>query len=374
MSSAPQRVLITTDTVGGVWTYSLDLARGLARHDIAVVLAVMGPSPSAAQKRVARSVPGLRLVDTGLPLDWLAPDADALAQAGETIAWLAVKEQADLVQLHAPALGAGARFAMPVVAVVHSCVATWWQAVKGDESLPADFTWRTDCTRAGLDAADVVVTPSAAFGAMVQRCYELKQAPRTVHNGRSPVATTQQATHDFLFTAGRLWDAGKNISVLDQAAGQIGVPVHAAGPLKGPHGERIKLQHLNALGTLDEAGMGRWLSATPVFVSPALYEPFGLSVLEAASAGCPLILADNPTFRELWSDVAIFVDPHDPAALVKVCNDLVGDDFERAVLGRAARERAGYFTPEAMAARMAGLYRSLLPAAARTAPAARAAA
>jgi len=375
MSGARQRVLITTDAVGGVWTYSLDLARGLARLGISSVLAVLGPSPTPGQKRAARAIPELRLVDTGLPLDWLAPDDTALAAAGAAIARLADKQQVDLVQLNAPALGAGTAFEMPVVAVVHSCVATWWDQVEGpDAPMPADFVWRTQCVRAGLAAADMVVTPTGAFGKLVQRVYGLSEAPRTVYNGRSPLATASQASHDFIFTAGRLWDRGKNLRTLDAAAAGIGVPVHAAGPVQGPHGERIGFEHLNPLGMLDEAAIGRWLSAKPVFVSAALYEPFGLSVLEAAGAGCPLVLADNPTFRELWSDAAIFADPHDPAAFTAACNGLVGDDFERAVLGRAARERAAFFKPDAMAAQMANLYRSLLPAVRRPVLAARAAA
>ena len=375
MSGSQHRVLITTDAVGGVWTYSLDLARGLARLDIGVVLAVMGPSPSAAQKKMARAVPDLRLIDTGLPLDWLAPDADSLAAAGAAIAKLAAKEQVDLVQLNAPALAAAAGFAMPVIAVLHSCVATWWDQVHGpDTPLPADFAWRTECVRAGLAAADIVVTPTNSFGALVQRCYGLKEAPRTVYNGRSPLSLSTQAPHDFIFTAGRLWDQGKNMRALDQAAATIGVPVHAAGPLQGPHGERVAFDHLNSLGNLDEPSMSRWLSARPVYASPALYEPCGLSVLEAAGAGCSLILADIPTFRELWEEIAIFVDPNDPAAFAQACNDLVCDDFERAVIGRAAMERAEYFTPDAMAAQMATLYRALLPTLARPVLAARAAA
>jgi glycosyltransferase involved in cell wall biosynthesis len=362
VSAAAARVLITTDAVGGIWHYSLDLARGLAPLGVEAVVAVLGPAPSAMQRKAAAGVAGLRLVDTGQPLDWLAPDAAALAMAGEAVAKLAAKHQVDIVQLNAPALGAVADFPAPVVAVLHSCVATWWGEVRGDEPLPQDFAWRTEKVRAGLARAATVITPSDAFGALVQRRYALQAAPQTVHNGRSRLATGSQAPHDFIFTAGRLWDQGKNLRTLDAAAAAIGVPVHAAGPVQGPHGERILLEHLHSLGTLGEAEVGQWLSRRPVFASAALYEPFGLSVLEAAAAGCPLILSDIPTFRELWHDVAIFVDPRDPAAFALACNELVGDDLERATMGRAARERAATFTPQAMAAQMASLYRALLPA------------
>jgi glycosyltransferase involved in cell wall biosynthesis len=177
-----------------------------------------------------------------------------------------------------------------------------------------------------------------------------------------------------VFTAGRLWDEGKNLGMLDSAAARIGVPVRAAGPVAAPNGRPVLFDNIHCLGMLDDEALGRWLSARPVFVCAALHEPFGLAALEAASAGCALVLSDIPAFRELWDEVAIFIDPGDEDGFARMIGDLVGDDFERAVLGRAAKERAARFTPDAMAAQMASLYRRLLPAVCGPVLAARAAA
>jgi glycosyltransferase involved in cell wall biosynthesis len=370
---AGSKILVTADSIGGVWQYSLDLARGLAPLGIETILALMGPPPTQAQRTDAKAIKGLSLVETGLVLDWLAEDGDSIHSAGAAIARLARECGVDLVQLNTPALAGDTKFDRPVVAVQHSCVATWWEAVHGS-GLPEDFAWRTELVRAGLHSAHVVVTPTAAFGESVKRIYDLPEAPITVHNGRTPLTVPKGAPHDFVFTAGRLWDEGKNLVTLDSAASRIGVPVHAAGPLEGPNGASVMFDHLHSLGSLSEEEVARWLSARPVFVSTALYEPFGLAVLEAAAAGCPLILSDIPTFRELWDDVAIFVSPRDEQGFTRMIGNLVGDDFERAVLGRAARERAARHTPDAMAAQMATIYRSLLPAVRRPILAARAAA
>jgi glycosyltransferase involved in cell wall biosynthesis len=132
--------------------------------------------------------------------------------------------------------------------------------------------------------------------------------------------------------------------------------------------------NLHCLGNLGDEEFGRWLSARPVFVSTALYDPLGMSILTAASAGCALILSDIPDFREHWEEVAVFVDPTDERGISETIANLVGDDFERAVIGRAARERAALRSPQAMAAQMAAIYRSLLPAVYRPVLAARAAA
>jgi glycosyltransferase involved in cell wall biosynthesis len=355
------RAMITADAVGGVWQYSLDLARGLAALEVQTVLAVLGPRPDPAQRAAAAAVPRLQLVETGLPLDWTAGDCAAVVAASEALAAYAEEVGADIVQLHSAALAGGTVFPVPVVAVHHSCVATWWDAVKGGE-LPEDFRWRAALVADGIHAADAVITPSAAFSAAVARRYRAGDKVRTVHNGRAPLKLERRVAGDCVFTAGRLWDEAKDMATLDAAAERVAVPIHAAGPTEGPNGAVFRPRHLACLGTLGDAEMGRWLGARPVFVSTARYEPFGLAVLEAAQAGCPLVLADIPTFRELWDGAALYVAPGDSEGFCKAISALVGDDFERAVRGRAARARARLYTVDAMAAQVAAVYRSLLPA------------
>ena len=67
------RLFMTADAIGGVLTYALDLASALRPHGIDVTLALVGPPMSEAQ-RVAALTDGLTLVETGLPLEWLAED------------------------------------------------------------------------------------------------------------------------------------------------------------------------------------------------------------------------------------------------------------------------------------------------------------
>jgi glycosyltransferase involved in cell wall biosynthesis len=162
-----------------------------------------------------------------------------------------------------------------------------------------------------------------------------------------------------VFTSGRLWDEGKNLAVLDAAAAHAGVPLFAAGPVEGPRGERAVLSHAHALGRLSADDVAQWLSCAPVYATSALYEPFGLGVLEAAQAGCALVLADIPTFRELWADAAVFADPRRPGDFAAALAALLGDELERQRLSDAARARAAVFTLEAMTAGMLDIYRRL---------------
>ncbi len=359
MIASPGHLLMTADAVGGVWQYATDLARGLTRHGWRTTLAVLGPPPTTAQRAAARAIPDLALIETGLPLDWLAPDEAAVRTSGDAVAAIARDAGVDLVQLNAPSLAAAARYPVPVVAVAHSCLATWWAAVRGGPA-PEDFAWRTALVGAGLAAADRIVAPSRAFAEETMRAYRLPGRPLVVHNGRSRLPRAATAMHDFCFTAGRLWDAAKNVVTLDRIAGGLAVPFRAAGSLRGPHGETAPpLSHLHALGAIEEAEVGRWLASRPVFVSAATYEPFGLAVLEAAAAGCALILSDTPTFRELWDGAATFVAAHDDEGFTRAAEAIVGDTQLRLVLGEAARARAGRYTPAAMAAAMADVYRGL---------------
>ena len=358
MSEAALKILVTTDAVGGVWQYSIDLAKGLAAHGVETVLAVLGPSPAPAHLKAAGAIPALTLVDTGLPLDWMAPGEAPVRAAGQAIAKLAERHAVDVVQLNAPALAAGAEFPVPVVTVAHSCIATWWSAVNGTD-LNSDFRWQAELTGEGLRKAERVVAPTAAFAEAIKSAYSLTTAPACVHNGRSLLPLPRVAAHDFAFTAGRLWDKGKNAATLDRAAAGLPVPLYAAGPVNGPNGDSTRLEHARALGTISEKELGRWLAARPVFVSSALYEPFGLAVLEAAAAGCPLVLSDIPTFRELWDGAARFVPAMDAPGFARAIGEIVGDDFLRAEMGEAAKRRAAAFTPEAMAGKMLTIYREL---------------
>jgi glycosyltransferase involved in cell wall biosynthesis len=215
---------------------------------------------------------------------------------------------------------------------------------------PAEVRWRAELTARAMGRADALIAPSAAFAAAIAGMYELPRLPRVARNGRWPVGRTlpEAPPADYVFTAGRLWDPGKNVLLLDEAAAQVNATVIAAGPLRGPAGERALFTRLHTPGALSPAEVAALLAERPVFVSPSLYEPFGLPVLEAAQAGCALVLADIATFRELWDGAAMFVDPTNAAALAAVINELLADGARRARLAVAARERARRYTVPAM--------------------------
>jgi glycogen(starch) synthase len=354
---------MTTDAVGGIWTYALDLGAALGRRGIRVTLALLGPGLDDA-KRAEAAERGLKLVDTGHDPEWLAADAAAVRAGGAALVGLARREAADLLHLNHPALAAEAGFGCPVLAVCHSCVATWWEAVRGGV-LPEDLRWRAALHERGLANAEAVVAPSRSFGEATRRVYGFGDVPIVVPNGRDrpPALEAAEAPAASVFTAGRLWDEGKNLGVLDRAAARLPVMVEAAGPLTGPNGATVALHNIRRIGTLDAATLRAKLRQRPIFASTALYEPFGLAVLEAAQAGCALVLSDIPTFRELWDGCAVFVAPHDDRALAAAVVRLLGDRGYRAERAALSAARAADYTVEACAEGTGKAY-----AAASTAP------
>jgi glycosyltransferase involved in cell wall biosynthesis len=352
-------VLMTADAVGGVWQYAIDLAGGLRAHGVRTTIAVLGPAPSVDQQAMAKAA-GAELVIAGLPLDWTASHQGEVKEASQSIARLATEIRPDLVHLNTPALAAHAEFDVPVVAACHSCVATWWQAVK-DEPLPEDFIWRTDLVMRGYASADKLLAPTLAFAQATAEAYGLAQAPIVVRNGRRALQGRANARSEtFAFTAGRLWDEGKNFAVIDRMAACLSIPVLAAGPLQGPNGAQVQACHAKPLGRLSDEDVAQHLRQQPIFVSTALYEPFGLAVLEAAQTGCALVLSDIPTFRELWEGVALFVDPRDANEAADAVECLAQDPDARAVLGHAAERRAEAYTVEAMSEGVLAAYQSAL--------------
>ncbi|MEE1612620.1 glycosyltransferase family 4 protein [Microvirga sp. CF3016] len=352
-------VLMTADAVGGVWQYALDLSEGLRPHGVKTTIAVLGPPPSADQRAMAEAA-AATLILTGLPLDWAAPSPHEAEGTGRAITRIAAHIRPDVVHLNTPALAASAAFDVPVVAVCHSCVATWWHAVKTGP-LPEEFVWRTELVKRGYDSAARLLAPTHAFAQATAQAYKLLQTPIVVRNGRRAMPVTgQRQPNEFVFAAGRLWDEGKNVAVIDRVASRLTIPILAAGPLEGPNGTKVMVAHARALGRLSDAEIAQYLGAQPIFISMARYEPFGLAVLEAAQTECALVLSDIPTFRELWEDAALFVDPSDEDAIAKAIEHLLDHPKARADLGRAARKRADAYTVEAMCAGVLNAYRSVL--------------
>jgi glycosyltransferase involved in cell wall biosynthesis len=346
-------VLMTADAVGGVWNYALSLCAALTQFRF--VLAVIGPPPSAAQRAAAARLGNVALEEAPYRLEWMTDAAADMAASRAWLSALARRYGADLVHVNGYAQ---ARIAIqrPILIVAHSDVLSWWQAVHRE---PAPPEWDNYCCEvaAGLAAADRIVAPSRAVLDDLKAHYGMNcDDALMIPNGIDLAAHRRAAKRPVVMAAGRLWDAAKNLALLDDVAAALPWPVEIAGPATNPEGGAAECAAARLLGTLTPAEMAVRLGRAAIFAAPARYEPFGLGILEAAASGCALVLGDIPSLRENWEGAAVFVAPDDRAAWRGALRHLIDDEGDRALWAFAAQQRARGFSRERMAERYAALY------------------
>lgn len=358
------KILMTADVVGGVWTYAIELSRALLRDGgVEVALATQGAPLTPDQRAEARGVDGLELYESHFRLEWMPEPWSDVARAGEWLMELASGWRPDVIHLNDYARGA-LPLGAPALVVGHSCVSSWWEAVHRTGLPPGWERYRREVAR-GLHAAAAVVAPSRAMLSALQRHYGPLRRAQVIYNGRDAALFPPRLKEPFVLAAGRLWDLAKNAAALETIAHRLPWPVYLAGEEDGsgaassvdrtPSGEPTGAVKL---GRLPSARLAQWFSRAAIYALPARYEPFGLSALEAALAGCALVLGDIESLREIWGDAAVFVAPDDLDALEAALRRLM-EPAERARWAARARARALGLAPGVMAAQYRALYAEL---------------
>jgi len=346
-------VLMSVDAVGGVWSYALTLCAALP--EFRFVLAIMGPPASTAQRAAAARLGNVVLEETPYRLEWMEGAAADLSAGRQWLAALARRHGADLIHINGYA-HARITADRPVLVAAHSDVLSWWQAVHC-EAAPPEWDGYRDEVAAGLAAAGRIAAPSRAVLDDLATHYGFaRDDALVIRNGIDLAAYRPAAKRRVVMTAGRMWDAAKNLALLDEVAASLPWPVEIAGPAANPEGGTISCEAARLIGVLSPAEMAVRLGRAAIFAAPARYEPFGLGILEAAASGCALVLGDIPSLRENWEGAAVFVAPGDAVGWRTALRDLIEDEGDRELWAFAAQQRARGFSREAMAAHYAALY------------------
>lgn len=352
----PARILMTADAVGGVWQYTVDLVRHLAAAGAEVLVAVLGPAPSDEQRQDLRMLPRVTVAENSFALEW-EPNAWAdLDASGDWLLALDAEFRADVVHLNGYA-HASLPWHKPTVVVAHSCVYSWWKNVLNG---PPGEDWAEYKRRvtAGLAAANSIVAPSNFMASEIQREYAIGgEKLRVIHNFSERESVACHEKEPFFFGAGRVWDPAKNFALLEQVAPCLEWPVKVAG--KNNDDARAS-SALEKLGHVTSAELSDLMARASVFVHPALYEPFGLSILDAARARCCLVLADTQSSRELWGEAAILVDPRNPKVWIAELNSLAADPPRSKEMGDRAFSHARRYTAESTVNAYEQLYADLM--------------
>lgn len=160
---------MTADTVGGVWTYCLELTRALDKSGIEVGLATMGAPLSRQQAEEAFQISNLQLFESSFKLEWMNGPREDVRRSGEWLLGLEEDFHPEVVHLNGYAHGRLPRRS-PVLIVGHSCVLSWWDSVKGECVPECREVYRREVSL-GLKAADYVIAPTRAMLLCLERHY-----------------------------------------------------------------------------------------------------------------------------------------------------------------------------------------------------------
>lgn len=359
MEGKKMNILMTTDTVGGVWIYSLELCRVLEKYGIQVHLAAMGSWPSPAQQVTVEKMPNVILYKSDYRLEWMKDPWQDVEQSRKWINSIYHTIQPDIVHLNNYAHVEDS-WTAPVVTVFHSCVQTWWQAVKG-KAAPSEWNKYTRTVKESLEASDVVVGPTRAILEKAKNIHQFSSESTVIYNGRRSFPSEEKSREKFILCMGRMWDEAKNLPLLSKIAAKLPWPVYVAGERINPDtGKECTAENVKFLGKLSPEEVQQWMQRASVFVSPTRYEPFGLAILEAAKNGCALVLSDLDTLKELWQEAALFFNPEDEADAEKMAMRLLDNPQFLKELSQKAKNRAADFSEEKMGEAYFGLYRKMV--------------
>jgi glycogen synthase len=352
-------VLMTADTVGGVWTYALELARAMMPLNVRFTLVTMGQKPTFEQKAEVHALKNITLLESDFKLEWMDDPWKDVDKSGEWLLKLEEYLKPDIIHLNGYS-HASIKFKNPILVAGHSCIYSWWDAVK-NENPPAAYKEYFSRVKKGLASANYVVAPTYSMLNALNKHYGSFHKQSIIPNAVNPSQFKKREKAPFVFSMGRLWDEAKNISALEKISGKISWPVFIAGELKEPGRKDVqKINNACLLGNLDREEVVAQLSRAAIYALPAKYEPFGLSILEAAMSGCALVLGDIPSLRENWNGAAIFVAPDKPDELQEVLQCLINHPSQFEKLAEQAFLRAQEFLPEKMAIAYLRVYQSLI--------------
>ena len=360
-------VLVTTDTIGGVWTYTRELVTGLVRRGVRVTLVSFGEIPTAAQTEWLEGLKDVDFRATAFRLEWMQEARDDLAASSDFLTAIIEEVRPDVLHLNQFAYGS-INIDIPKLVVAHSDVVSWWASVKGE--VPHEILWMQwyrEVVQAGLEQATAVVAPSRWMLDNVRRFYCEPRMGSVIYNGRSPLLFNPHISkEESIVSVGRLWDSGKQVALL--LRGQARMPITIAGTEQHPdevfrEGSPFALidqERVHLLGHQTEGQLRHLYGKAAIYAATSRYEPFGLAPLEAALSRCAVLANDIPSFREIWGESIMYFKGNDSASLFEALNQLSEDRELRLTYANLAYNRARqYFNADRMVDEYVNLYRKL---------------
>jgi len=363
-------VLVTSDTLSGVWTYTRELVTGLVTRGVLVTLVSFGEIPLPSQTAWMDGLHGLQYRPTGFGLDWMQERERDVPESAAYLTALVHELKPDVLHLNQLCYG-NLKVRVPRIVVAHGDLVSWWKAVHGHE--PNGNRWIQRYRRVvaeGICNASMLVAPTVWMLDSVRGSYGRARCEKVIYNGRNPIFFNPFASKDHsVLAVGRLLDAGKQVSLLTQYEHPLPVcivgsddpvctpmvPIRA--DVKVSTGDlRVALK-----GPQTEAQLRALYSRAAIYAATSRYEPFGMAPLEAALSRCAIIANDIPPLRELWGEDALYFRANDAESLAAVIMRVSRQrDLCRGYGNRAYQRARECFNSNRMIDQYLQLYRDVL--------------
>ena len=363
-------VLITADTLSGVWTYARELVTGLVSRGVRVTLVSLGDVPLPEQTAWMESLHGLDYRPTAFRLDWMQEGEQDLTDSCAYLTQLIEELRPDVVHFSQMCYG-HLKVNVPRVVTAHGDLVSWWMAVHGHKpSQNRWLRWYCDVVARGLAGASAVVAPSSWMMETLQSCYTRPRYAKVIYNGRNPIFFNPYVSKDdSVLAVGRLWDASRQLSLLTEHAHPMPVCIvgsdqpHQASALPIRADVKLAVDNIKValVGPQTESQLRTLYSRSAIYAATSRYEPFSMTTLEAAFSRCAIVANDIPSMREIWGDAALYFRTNDASSLAELLRTLAANrELRQAYAGQAymrARER---FTAKRMIDEYLALYQQLI--------------
>jgi glycosyltransferase involved in cell wall biosynthesis len=257
-----------------------------------------------------------------------------------------------LVRHNAPCSG-------PSPSACAACAGAHYGVLKGELTLAGNWVGTAIEDRAARRT--IAVSDAVARGNLTgSRALPYTVIPNPVVLDPAPPAELPpEAAEPFLLFAGGSRPE-KGAAVVRAAYAQVAAPPRllVVGP-RAESGDPPAQAGVVDLGEVaHDVVRALWGKATLCLFPSTWPEPFGIAVVEAMAAGCPVVASRIGGIPEIVEDgrTGVLIPPGDVAALAEAIAGLLADPARRTALGAAARSAAARFAPDVVAAQVEAVY------------------
>jgi glycogen(starch) synthase len=365
----PVHVLVTTDTLSGVWTYTRELVTGLTSRGIRVTLVSLGEIPLPHQISWMDQLHGLDYRPTAFRLDWMQEGEHDFEDSSAFLMQLVRELKPNLLHLNHLCYGS-LPVRTPRIVVAHGDLITWWKTVHDREPAPSRWLeWYRGAVVSGISAADAVVAPTVWMLERLRACYARPRRDSVIYHGRNPIYFNPYVgKEESVLAVGRLWDAGKQVSLLTERTHALPVCI-VGGEGLAATSKAIRADikvvvddiRVSLKGPQTESQLRSLYSRASIYAATSRYEAFGMTALEAALSRCAIVANDIPPFREVWGEAALYFRANDASSLASAVRCLGADhDLRKDYASRAYQRARDCFTAKRMVENYVQLYFNLL--------------